>query len=187
MDVTTVGLETLWDDGELVLSRGVRREDGSPFLVLAAAGVQAPLATVAQMEHAYGLRHQLQSAWAAEPLELCHRDGRLISRDPGGQLLARAIGKPWELTPFLRIAIGLARAVTGLHRVGLVHKDLKPANILFDIQRGEVWLTGFGLTSLLPRERRAPEPLEMIAGTLPYMAPEQSGRLNRSIDSRRDL
>jgi predicted ATPase len=172
-----------------VLSRAVRGEDRSPVLVLAAAGAKASLATEAQMEHAYGLRYQLQRDWAAEPLELCHLGDRLalVSRDPGGQLLVSAIGKPWELTPFLRIAIGLAGALDGLHRRGLVHKNLKPANILVDVQSGEVWLTGFGLTSLLPRERRAPEPPEVIAGTLPYMAPEQTGRVNRSIDSRSDL
>ena len=48
-------------------------------------------------------------------------------------------------------------------------------------------LTGFGIASRLPRERQSPEPPEMIAGTLAYMAPEQTGRMNRSIDSRSDL
>ena len=52
---------------------------------------------------------------------------------------------------------------------------------------GQVWLTGFGIASRLPRERQAPEPPEFIAGTLAYMAPEQTGRMNRSIDSRSDL
>ena len=52
---------------------------------------------------------------------------------------------------------------------------------------GRSWLTGFGIASRLPRERQAPEPPEFIAGTLAYMAPEQTGRMNRSIDSRSDL
>ena len=52
---------------------------------------------------------------------------------------------------------------------------------------GEVRLTGFGIASRLPRERQTPEPPETIAGTLAYMAPEQTGRMNRSIDSRSDL
>ena len=50
-----------------------------------------------------------------------------------------------------------------------------------------MWLTGFGIASRLPRERQSPEPPEFIAGTLAYMAPEQTGRMNRSIDSRSDL
>src|SRR6202007_1859633 len=52
---------------------------------------------------------------------------------------------------------------------------------------GAVWLTGFGIASRLPRERQSAEPPEMIAGTLAYMAPEQTGRMNRSIDSQSDL
>jgi hypothetical protein len=51
----------------------------------------------------------------------------------------------------------------------------------------EVWLTGFGLASRLPRHRQSPEAPQVIAGTLAYMAPEQTGRMNRSIDSRSDL
>ena len=56
-----------------------------------------------------------------------------------------------------------------------------------NVKGGEVWLTGFGIASRLPRERQSPEPPEVIAGTLAYMAPEQTGRMNRSIDSRSDL
>src|SRR5260370_29719810 len=51
----------------------------------------------------------------------------------------------------------------------------------------EVRLMGFGIASRLPRERQSAEAPEMIAGTLAYMAPEQTGRMNRSIDSRSDL
>jgi serine/threonine protein kinase len=56
-----------------------------------------------------------------------------------------------------------------------------------DAARGGVWLTGFGIASRLPREHRVPEPPDVIAGTLAYMAPEQTGRMNRSFDSRSDL
>src|SRR6202035_3881093 len=52
---------------------------------------------------------------------------------------------------------------------------------------GTVWLTGFGIASQLPRESKAPVPPEIIAGPLAYMSPEQTGRMNRSIDSRCDL
>src|ERR1700682_3200199 len=62
----------------------------------------------------------------------------------------------------------------------------EPANVLVD-DTGNAWLTGFGIASQLPHERQSPEAPEFIAGTLAYMAPEQTGRLNRSIDSRSDL
>jgi serine/threonine protein kinase len=92
-----------------------------------------------------------------------------------------------ELTQFLRFAVGLSLALRQMHARGLVHKDLKPANFLVHSPSGEAWLTGFGIASRLPRERQVPAPPESIAGTLAYMAPEQTGRMNRSIDSRSDL
>jgi PAS domain S-box-containing protein len=111
----------------------------------------------------------------------------LILEDPGGEPLDRLLGQPMELSRFLRFAVGLAPALGKLHERRLIHKDIKPANILVDEASGGVWLTGFGIASRLPRERQSPEPPEVIAGTLAYMAPEQTGRMNRSIDSRSDL
>jgi serine/threonine protein kinase len=71
-----------------------------------------------------------------------------------------------EVGGFLSIAIEVAIAIGELHQCGLVHKDIKPANILFNATTGEVRLTGFGITSRFLRERQSPHPPEMIAGTL---------------------
>jgi len=110
-----------------------------------------------------------------------------LSEDPGGEPLLRLLGQPWEIASFLRLAIGLAAALARLHERGLIHKDIKPANILVNNATWAVWLTGFGIASHLPRERQAPGSTEAIVGTLAYMAPEQTGRMHRSIDSRSDL
>jgi len=93
----------------------------------------------------------------------------------------------WAAPRFLRWAAAISAALSKLHRRSFIHKDIKPANILVDSASGEVWLTGFGIASRLPRERQTPEPPEVIAETLAYMSPEQTGRMNRSIDFRSDL
>ncbi len=182
-------LESLWEDGEFILSRAVRDGDRSPILLETPALAQPAPGSLQRLEHAYGLREELDPAWAARPLELVWNQGRpaLVLEDPGGEPLARLVGQPWEMTTFLRIALGLAVALGRLHRRGLIHKDVKPANIFVDTVAGEVRLTGFGIASRLRRERQAPAPPEVIAGTLAYMAPEQTGRMNRSIDARSDL
>jgi serine/threonine protein kinase len=92
-----------------------------------------------------------------------------------------------EMGRLLCFAIGISAALRQVHERGLIHKDIKPANVLVDFATGQVWLTGFGFASRLPREPQSLEPPDFIAGTLAYMAPEQTGRMNRSIDSRSDL
>jgi serine/threonine protein kinase len=127
-----------------------------------------------------------------ESLSLCGKEAAFLPENTGvlngGEFRVHvgAASRGGGLHALLRIAIGLAAAVGQAHRHGLIHKDIKPAHALVN-DAGHVWLTGFGIASRLPRERQSPEAPEFIAGSLPYMAPEQTGRMNRSLDSRGDL
>ena len=184
-------LQILWDDGERVFCRGRGQDEGnadSVLIVRPATDHPSP-ASLEWLAHEFGLKDELDGAWAVRPLELVREGGRtlLVLDDPGGEPLARLLGAPMEMSCILRLAVGIAAALGKLHQRGLVHKDLKPAHILVNCADGRVRLTGFGIASRLPRERQTPEPPETITGTLAYMAPEQTGRMNRSIDSRSDL
>jgi len=184
-------LEAYRRDEEFVLYRGEHsNRPGAPSVfLLAPASMQPVLETLKKIEYEYSLRHELDSAWAVRPLALSERCGQmtLVLEDPGGETLDRLLPGPMEMTRFLRFAVGTAAALSGLHEKELIHKDVKPANVLVNPATGQARLMGFGIASRLPRERQAPEPPEFIAGTLAYMAPEQTGRMNRSIDSRSDL
>jgi PAS domain S-box-containing protein len=187
------GFQVLWEDGgHYVFCRGWCMDaDGRRRAVLAVvpAAEQPPPEILERLVHEYGLKDELGGAWAVQPLELVRERGRttLVLEDPGGELLEGLLGQPMAVGPFLRLALGLARAVAGLHQLGLIHKDIKPAHLLVNCADGQVRLTGFGIASRLPRQRQAPDPPAVIAGTLAYMAPEQTGRMNRSIDTRSDL
>src|SRR5215831_15221554 len=186
------GLQVLWQDGERLFCRGWRLGgDGKGSTVLAAlpAAEYPPSASLDRFVHEYSLKDDLDGAWAVRPLELVYERGRtmLVLDDPGGEPLVRLLGVPMGVEGFLRLAIGIAGALAKSHQRGVVHKDIKPANILVNCADGQVRLTGFGIASRLPRERQTLEPPDFIAGTLAYMAPEQTGRMNRSIDSRSDL
>jgi predicted ATPase/signal transduction histidine kinase len=173
-------------DGDFKLHRG-SGPGVAPILLVTAEN--SSRASRKRLEHEYALRADLDAAWAARPIELSlhrHRSA-LVLEDPGGDPLDIQLGRPLGITEFLRIGISLARALRQVHARGLIHKDIKPANILVDVASSGVWLTGFGIASRLPRERANPEPPDEIAGTLAYMAPEQTGRMNRSIDTRSDL
>jgi PAS domain S-box-containing protein len=173
-------------EGDISLYRG-SGTGLAPILLVAA--VETSPGCVEGLEHEYALKGELDADWAARPIALTHYNDRmtLVLEDPGGAPLDRLLGRPLDVSPFLRIAIPLAGALRRVHERDLIHKDIKPANILVDAASGGVWLTGFGIASRLPRERQAPAPPEVIAGTLAYMAPEQTGRMNRSVDSRSDL
>jgi predicted ATPase len=184
--------EVLWEDGERIFRRGWRiGDDGnrSAVLVVLPAAEHPSRASLDRLAHEYALKDELDETWAVQPLDLTNDGSRpvLVLEDTGGEPLHRQLGKPMDVGGFLRLAIGIATALGKLHQRGLVHKDIKPANILFKGATGEVRLTGFGIASRLSRERQAAEPPETLAGTLAYMAPEQTGRMNRSIDSRSDL
>jgi PAS domain S-box-containing protein len=185
-------LTVLLEDGERVLCRGWRDDgngDGTAVLAVLSASEHPAPAFVDQLAHEYGLKDELDDRSAARPLALLREHGRtmLLLEDPGGGPLAQLLGRPMEMGRFLRFATGLSTALRHVHEHGLIHKDIKPANVLVDFATGQVWLTGFGIAARLPRERQSPEPPELVAGTLAYMAPEQTGRMNRSIDSRSDL
>src|SRR5712664_216869 len=185
-------LQPLREGADFTLYRGRQHGNPSPVLAIALSAEQPSPQTLRRLEHEYSLAAELDPTWAAKPLALTRHEGRtiLVLKDPGGELLDRILerdqGQPLDLTRLLSIAIGLATALGQVHRHGLIHKDIKPANVLVD-DAGSVWLTGFGIASQLPRERQSPVPPEIIAGTLAYMAPEQTGRMNRSIDARSDL
>lgn len=125
-------------EGDIALYRG--SSNGlAPTLLVAAE--ETSLDSVERLQHEHALKAELDTDWAARPIALTHYNGRtaLVLEDPGGSPLDRLLGRPLEVSHFLRIAIPLAGALRRMHERGLVHKDIKPANILFDAASGGVW------------------------------------------------
>jgi serine/threonine protein kinase len=168
-------LEPIRKGVDFTLYRGRQYGNPSPVLVVALTAEQPSPQALRRLEHEYSLAAELDSAWAARPLALTRHEGRtiLVLKDPGGEPLDRVLerdlvgnhGQPLDLTRVLRIGIGLAKALGQVHRHGLIHKDIKPANVLVD-DNGNVCLTGFGIASRLPHERQAPAPPETHGGLL---------------------
>jgi PAS domain S-box-containing protein len=189
IELSRYDLEALRKDEEFILYRGRSQADGPQVLLLSPAVDYPAPDSLKRLEHEHSFREELDPAWAVQPIAVVRHWDRtvLLLEDPGGVPLDQLLGRPWDLAFWLRLAIGLAVAIERLHQRGIIHKDIKPANVLVDCLTGRCWLTGFGIASRVPRERQPLEPPEFVAGTLAYMAPEQTGRMNRSIDSRSDL
>ena len=166
-------LEALRKDEEFILYRGWSKEDASHVLVLSPVVEYPTPESLRRLEHEYSLREELDPAWAVRAIALARHRNRtaLVLEDPGGVPLDQLRGQPLDLAFLLRLVIGLSSAIDQLHQRDIIHKDVKPPNVLVNSVTGQCRLMGFGIASRLPRERQPPEPPELIAGTLAYMAP----------------
>jgi predicted ATPase/signal transduction histidine kinase len=181
--------ETLLASERRLLYRGVRVADERRVLIMVLGPRHALLRDVQRLEHARQIGEQLAGVGALRPLALDRFQGlpALVTDDPGGQPLSSLLTQPLPVGRFLRLAVPLASAVAEIHTRGVIHKDLHPASFLVDEVAGRVWILDFQIASVLPREHLvARNPLQ-LEGTLAYMSPEQTGRMNRALDHRSDL
>ena len=145
---------------------------------------------VARLAHEHRIVEDLDLDGVVRPLRIerfKHRVG-LILEDSGGSSLRSIIGPTGlDTESFLRLAIPLVRTLGHLHDADVIHKDLNPSNIVVDDTASTVQITDFGIASRLPRVQREAGRTDRLEGTLAYLSPEQTGRMNRAIDHRSDF
>jgi PAS domain S-box-containing protein len=108
--------------------------------------------------------------------------------DFGGESLAILLNsRDFTLSEFLDIAIKIAEILSQLHDANIIHKDLNPSNIVFNPTTGQLKIIDFGISTVFTRENPPIKHPNLLEGTLAYMSPEQTGRMNRTLDYRTDL
>ncbi|MBP0030565.1 MAG: serine/threonine protein kinase, partial [Roseofilum sp. Guam] len=149
------------------------------------------LSELLQFRNQYTIAKNLNPTHIVVPLSL-ERYGNgyaLVMEDVGAISVDKVLDQKGylDLETALPIAIQLADIVDELERKGVIHKDIKPANLLIDKQSQQVKLIDFSIASLLPREAQEIKNFNVLEGTLAYISPEQTGRMNRGIDYRSDF
>ncbi|WP_437965928.1 AAA family ATPase [Sorangium sp. So ce260] len=182
-------IEVLYEGSDTLLYRGVREDDGRPVVLKVLRRDHASPRAPERLRHEYEVARALDTTAIVTPygLEMLGDQPALVLEDFGGVSLDRLQKGPMPLERFFPLAIRVVEALAGLHRHDVVHKDIKPQNVLLNPATGEVKITDLGIASRIPRERQHLEHAGLIEGTLAYMAPEQTGRMNRWIDERTDL
>ena len=173
--------------------RGVRKEDSQPIVIKLMRNDYPSFNELVQFRNQYAIAKTLEIEGIVKPYALERYENRyaLIMEDSEAISLAEAMGNEKQKTPtlpqFLTIAIQLAEILHHLHRNRVIHKDIKPANILIHLETQQVKLIDFSISSLLPKETQTLKTPNRLEGTLAYLSPEQTGRMNRGIDYRSDF
>jgi len=146
-------------------------------------------AEIARLRHEYALIRDIDIEGIIKPLDALELDGNiaLVLEDFDGISFNKIIGGGLEIERFLALAIRLADILGHLHQAGITHRDIKPSNILINWDKDIVKLTDFGIASEITRQHEEIYNPWVIQGTLAYISPEQTGRMNCPVDYRSDL
>ncbi|MFX3657681.1 MAG: protein kinase domain-containing protein [bacterium] len=177
---------TIYESATTLVKRS--QWDGRPVIIKALKpGARTP-GNVARYQHEFRINQSLTSPCIGRALAMDEDEQRIIFEDIGGRALAD-FGQSDALTLDERIdvAMALANALQSIHDEGVIHRDLNPGNVVLSEDTLDLRLIDFGLATLTPREYPQQDPARELTGTLPYISPEQTGRINRVVDYRTDL
>ncbi|MEH2318233.1 AAA family ATPase, partial [Nostoc sp.] len=183
--------EQLYNGSRTLVYRGYRETDSLPVVIKLLKNPYPGFSELVQFRNQYTIAKNLNSPLIIQTysLEPYQNGYALVMEDFGGISLKEwGIGSSLRnLTDFFQIAIALCDTLDILYRDQIIHKDIKPANILINPETKQVKLIDFSIASLLPRETQTLISPNVLEGTLGYISPEQTGRMNRGIDYRTDF
>ncbi|WP_449421018.1 trifunctional serine/threonine-protein kinase/ATP-binding protein/sensor histidine kinase [Phormidium nigroviride] len=192
--------EELYTGTRTLVYRGIRIRDQQPVVIKLLRNEYPTFNELVQFRNQYTIAKNLDLPSIVKPLDLVPYQNTyaLVMEDFGGislleylhQKIAAQTAESSNILPladFFDIAIQLATSLDGLIYQRVIHKDIKPANILINPDTKQVKLIDFSISSLLPRETQEIHNPNVLEGTIAYLSPEQTGRMNRGIDYRTDF
>ncbi|MEH2269373.1 MAG: serine/threonine-protein kinase PknK, partial [Nostoc sp.] len=183
--------EELYNGSRTIVYRGYRETDSLPVVIKLLKNPYPSFSELLSFRNQYTIAKNLNSPLIVQTysLEPYQNSYALVMEDFGGISLKEwgVRGNLESLIEFLEIAIALCNILDILYRDRVIHKDIKPANILINPETKQVKLIDFSIASLLPRETQTLMNPNVLEGTLGYISPEQTGRMNRGIDYRTDF
>ncbi len=183
-------LELIHKSERTLVYHGINMESGQSIIVKLMGHEYPSFNELVQFRNQYAIAKNLDIPGMIKPYSLeRYKNGyALIMEDIGAMSLAeyqRQFSVSFE--QFWEISLQIVEILHHLHQNYIIHKDIKPANILIHLETKEVKLIDFSISSLLPKERTSLQTPNVLEGTLAYISPEQTGRMNRGIDYRSDF
>jgi serine/threonine protein kinase len=193
MSITIAGynlIEVISDGTSTCVYRATREPEQTSVIIKTIKAEYPTIEQLTRLRHEYQILQSLEIEGIVKPLTLesYHNGLALILSDFGGEPLTNfIIAQNLDLSNFLQIAIQLSATLAQLHKNNIIHKDIKPKNILINAKSGQVEIIDFSISSRLSSENQTVTNPNLLEGTLAYTSPEQTGRMNRSIDYRTDF
>src|SRR5215212_401714 len=188
--------EKLHEGTTTLVYRAIRRSDGAPVVLKMLKDAYASSEFLARFKREFEITASLNGSALAEQgidgviaafaFDTVENLPTIVLEDFGGVSLD-VIRIVWPLSDFFLLALQVVEALGQVHARHIMHKDINPSNILFNTATGEAKIIDFGLSTILARETIARVNINVLEGTLAYISPEQTGRINRAVDYRTDF
>ena len=182
--------DVIFTSSASTVCRGRRDEDDKPVILKVTRADPPRPADIARFNCEYAILATLAEDGGRDQFWRVRHGNRLVlvTEDIGARSLAHhvAAGK-LDTSAFLRVAIKTVERLAAIHRANIIHKDINPNNIIWNPDTDELKIIDFNISSVHRREKPTVSSLDVLEGTLAYIAPEQTGRMNRDIDYRSDL
>ncbi len=191
--ITLPGYEAvnkIYESVGTLVYRGRRDRDKLPVILKVLKDDYSSPAASAGYKHEYEITHSLDLEGAIKTYALEKHENTLtiIFEDIQGESLDKLMsGKSFSLEESLALAIKIVDALGGIHAADIIHKDINPSNIILNQATGRLKIIDFGISTILAREEPEIKSPDVLEGTLAYISPEQTGRMNRSLDYRADF
>ena len=183
-------LAQVYESANSIVYRATRRSDGQPVILkLLKQNYPTPEELVRYRQEYYITHHlNIEGICRALSLEKYQNTVIIVFEDFGGESLKVWITHhQFNLEEFLEIAIATTESLRQIHAANIIHKDINPANIAYNPLTKELKIIDFGISTILSKENPTLKNPHVLEGTLAYMSPEQTGRMNRSLDYRTDF
>lgn len=183
-------LAKIHESDNSVVYRGRKEEDNQPVVIKIIKGDYPTEEELARYNKEYEITKSLNldGVVKAYSLEKYRNTQAMILEDFGGESLKKIISsQKFTILGFLNLAIEISESLGEIHSANIIHKDINPSNIIFNPATSQVKIVDFSIATLLTKENPAVQNANILEGTLAYMSPEQTGRMNRYLDYRTDF
>lgn len=183
-------LTQIYESANSLVYRGRREQDNKPVILKVLKEDYPTPAELTRYKQEYEITRSLNLDGVVKAYDLQRYENTLVMilEDFGGDSLKILIEKhQFELEEFLTVAIKIAESLSALHAANIIHKDINPSNLVLNSETGQLKIIDFGISTVLSRENPTIRNPNVLEGTLAYMSPEQTGRMNRAMDYRTDF